>query len=227
MNIEQGWIIGAMLSLAGGVVLAEENFSRWEGDIRRFEQADAKAKPAPGGNLFVGSSSIRMWPLDKSFPHHPIVNRGFGGSQIADSTHFAGRIVTPHRPAVIVLYAGDNDIAAGKSPERVAEDFRQFVSRVREDLPRARIVYLTIKPSLSRWKLWPKMQAANALIEKECADDEQLTYVDVGAPLLGEDRRPQAEMFIKDGLHLSPAGYKAWSELVQPHLVPAQDDLKP
>src|SRR5690242_4123501 len=107
---------------------AEEkpDFSRWEKDIAAFEKSDRDRPPPKNAVLFVGSSSIRLWDLAKSFPDVPTINRGFGGSQLADSVHFAPRIVLPYEPRVVVLYAGDNDLAAGKTPEQVHADFRAF-----------------------------------------------------------------------------------------------------
>jgi len=101
----------------------ERPASRWEDAIRAFESADRGSPPPKHAVLFVGSSSIRMWDLAKGFPRRRVINRGFGGSQIADSTEFAARIIIPHAPRVVVLYAGDNDIAGGKSAEIVARDF--------------------------------------------------------------------------------------------------------
>src|SRR5690606_31638453 len=108
-------------------------FARWEKAISAFEEQDRKSPPPKGAVLFVGSSSIRLWNLEKSFPHHSTINRGFGGSQIADSVHFADRLILKHEPKVIVSYAGDNDISAKKSPERVASDFQSFVKVVHDD----------------------------------------------------------------------------------------------
>ncbi len=192
--------------------------SRWEPAIRKFEEQDRRMPPAKGGVLFVGSSSIRFWDLEKYFPELEPLNRGFGGSQVADSVYFADRIVLPYEPRVIVMYAGDNDIAGGKSPCEVHKDFLTFIRIVHEKLPETRIVYVAIKPSIRRWKLVHKMRAANALILATCVEDERLEFVDIDTPMISEDGQPRPELFIQDGLHLSDAGYELWSGLVRPHL---------
>jgi lysophospholipase L1-like esterase len=130
---------------------------RWESAIRAFEEQDRREPPPTGTNVFVGSSSIRLWKLADSFPDHAFVNRGFGGSHLADSVRHADRIVTPYKPRVVVVYAGDNDLAAGKSPETVRDDYRQFVDRVRTKLPDATIVYISIKPAhcAGSWRTRP------------------------------------------------------------------------
>jgi lysophospholipase L1-like esterase len=147
-----------------------------------------------------------------------IINRGFGGSQICDSTHFIEPLVLQHRPRVVVLYAGDNDIAAGKSADQVAYDFRAFVAAIQAALPETRIVFIAIKPSIARWKLAPAMLRANTLVAAECAKRPRLEFVDVWQPMLGPDGQPRQELFRADGLHLSPAGYILWTRLVRPHL---------
>ena len=189
-----------------------------------FEQADAEKPPPKKAIVFVGSSSIRKWDLRKSFPDLKTINRGFGGSQIEDSTHFSDRIVTKHEPRVIVLYAGDNDIARGKSPKQVHADFQAFVKKVHASLRETKIVYIGIKPSIARWKLVDKMRQANTLIQSECKPQERLVYVDVETPMIGRDGRPRADLFAADGLHLSAKGYTLWTKLVRPHVVTLHRD---
>ncbi len=197
--------------------------TKWEKDIARFEAADKENPPKKGQVLFVGSSSIRLWNLKKSFPDLDAINRGFGGSQIEDSTHFADRIVLPYEPRLIVMYAGDNDIAFGKSPAQVADDFKAFVAKARggksaESARPAPIIYVAIKPSIARWKLVDKVREANKLIREFCEKGDKLTFLDIDTPMIGNDGKPRAELFVKDNLHLSEAGYKVWDALLKPHL---------
>jgi lysophospholipase L1-like esterase len=216
-------VVGLVVLTAGLLVQqgrAEDraDFSRWEKDIAAFEQQDKDNPPPKHAILFVGSSSIRRWDLAKSFPDLDVINRGFGGSQLADSVHFAPRIVLKHEPRLVVLYAGDNDIAAGKSPEQVADDFDGFVQAVHDKLPKTRILYLSIKPSIKRWQLVDKMRKANSLIEARCKQDDWLRYIDVATPLLGDDGKPRAELFVEDGLHLNDKGYALWASVLKPQL---------
>lgn len=193
-------------------------FAQWEPAIADFEKADAKSPPPKGAVLFVGSSSVRLWKLEKSFPNQKVINRGFGGSQIADSVHFADRLVIKHEPKTVVFYAGDNDLAKGKSPEQVSQDFASFVKAIHEKLPETKIVYIGIKPSIKRWNLVEQIRQANRLIQAQCQKDERLAFVDPFPAMLGDDGKPRPELFVKDGLHLSEAGYEVWTKLVNPHL---------
>ncbi|RMG37056.1 MAG: hypothetical protein D6725_09595 [Planctomycetota bacterium] len=198
---------------------------RWEKAIRAFEQQDRRTPPPQDPILFVGSSSIRLWDVQKFFPGLPVLNRGFGGSEISDAIHFADRIVIKYRPRCIVMYAGDNDIARGKTPQRVADDFRRFVRNVHAELPGTPIVYIAIKPSIARWKLWPQMRQANRLIAEFCRRHPHLTFVDIATPMLRHGQPPPRELFVKDGLHLSEKGYRLWADLVRPHL-PSDDTTR-
>lgn len=194
--------------------------ARWEPDIVKMEAQFKAEPPAPGGIVFAGSSSIRLWDLKKSFPGLPLINCGFGGSMIQDSTHFAPRLVIPLKPRLVVFYAGDNDSSNGRSAARIAADFRAFAETIHAALPECRILYIPIKPSIARQKLLTLQQEANALIEKQCAARPgTLEYLDLATPLLAKDGTLRPELYKKDGLHLSPAGYAIWEELLRPALV--------
>lgn len=197
----------------------------WEQDMQRFEAQDAKAPPAQGGVLFIGSSSIRFWDtLAADFPGVAVINRGFGGSEIRDSTWYADRIVIPYKPRKIVLYAGDNDLASGRSPAQLQQDFRAFVDRVRRDLPAVEIAYIASKPSPARAHLLDVQRQANALIQSD-AQRLRVDYVDVFTPMLDDRLQPREDLFIADRLHMNPAGYVLWRNILAPYLVappPAQ-----
>jgi lysophospholipase L1-like esterase len=192
--------------------------ARFKNEIAAFRAWDRKNAFPRDGVLFVGSSSIRLWPTAESFPDLPVINRGFGGSHISDVNHFADKIVIPYAPRLIVFYAGDNDVADGKSPQQVFNDFRAFARRVHEQLPATTIVFLPIKPSVLRWKKWPQMQAVNARVKELSRNDERLVYVDTASPMLNAHGRPRAELFRKDGLHLNAKGYAIWNETLAPVL---------
>ena len=121
---------------------------------------------------------------------------------------------------MIVFYAGDNDIAGGKTPERVFADYQAFVAKIHKLLPKTKIAFVAIKPSISRWRLIELMRKANQMIEELSSKDELLEYVDVDAPMIGDDGQPRKELFLKDGLHMTDAGYKIWTDLVMPHVKP-------
>lgn len=192
---------------------------RWETTIRAFEAADKTNPPPQNAIEFIGSSSIRKWTnAPAQFPDHQIFLRGFGGSHLSDSVAFVDRIVIPYRPKLILLYAGDNDIAAGKSAEQVFADFKAFAAKVHAALPQTCIAFIAIKPSPSREKCLSQTQEANRLIREFIAGHEKLVYLDVFTPMLDTEGRPRPELFVSDRLHLNEAGYKLWAGIVRPIL---------
>ncbi|MCR9165808.1 MAG: GDSL-type esterase/lipase family protein [Nannocystaceae bacterium] len=209
------------LSIVLGVVWAFRNLPiRFERTIRGFEAYDRAHGWPEDAVLFVGSSSIRKWPIDASFPNYATIHRGFGGCFLSDVDHFADRIVFPYAPRVIVLYAGENDMDDRRSAEQVFETYRRFAERTQARLPRTQLLYLPIKPTPERWALWPEMKRANARIAAYIEHHPQQHYVDTATPMLGEDGRPRPELYADDGVHLSPAGYALWTRIVEPYLEP-------
>lgn len=186
-------------------------FAKWEKSIVAIERRLAAHPPRAGAVFFAGSSSIVFWDLKKWFPDKDYVNVGFGGSIIQDTTHFAPRILTPHKPGTIVFYAGDNDIAQNRSPTQVLADFKAFVAAIRADNPSCRVLFIPIKPSLARWKRFDTQTKANALVRDYCANGERLDYIDIVPLMLRMDGTPDPELFVKDGLHLSSKGYEIWT----------------
>jgi len=192
---------------------------KWTAAIDKFTEADKARPPAKGGIVFVGSSSIVKWAsLEKDFPGLPVINRGFGGSELHDSVFYADRIVVPYQPKIVVLYAGENDINAGKTPEKVHADFNAFRAKVHAAVPAARIIYIAMKPSPSRWKLRDSFARGNQLIAAECKLDKRLAYLDIWTPMLDAKGEPRPELFVKDMLHMNEQGYAIWAPLLRPLL---------
>lgn len=199
---------------------ARENaHDAWNKDIAAFQDEDRAQPVAPGAVLFVGSSSIRFWKsLAQDFPATRVINRGFGGSDLDDSTYFADRIVIPYKPRAIVVYAGDNDLMGGDSPAQVRDDFVAFVAKVRGALPDVPIAFIAIKPSVARVKLLPQIHQADALIATWAKSQRAVTYLDVYTPMLDAHGQPRPELFIGDGLHMNRQGYDIWVAKVAPWL---------
>ena len=172
----------------------------FENEIQAFEQSDSASPPPKDAVLFVGSSSIRMWTtLADDFPGVPVLNRGFGGSKIAHSTKYADRIVIPCNPKTIVFYAGDNDIAGGRSPEQVLADYKAFVEKIRAALPDTRILFISIKPSIARWKLVDQIREANRLVKAFSESSDKLGFIDIFPQMLGSDGKPRADFSARTG----------------------------
>ena len=190
---------------------------QWAPQIAAFETADRAQPPARDAVLFIGSSSIEHWKsLAADFPGVAVINRGFGGSELPDSTYYADRIVAPYHPRAIVLYAGDNDLQDGHSPQQVRDAFAAFVQKVRAIDPGVPVAFISIKPSVARKVLLPKIEQANALVRAYAATQAQVTYLDTFTPMLGKDGQPQPSWFGPDGLHMNATGYALWIGIIRP-----------
>jgi lysophospholipase L1-like esterase len=203
------------LLLAATTLFAQQKPNPFEREIKAFEASDKTNPPPANAVLFLGSSSIRMWKnVAKDFPDYRVINRGFGGSQIVDSIHYADRIVIPYKPVAIVFYAGGNDINAGKSAETVFADFQTFVKKVHAALPKTRIAYISVAPNPSRWSQIERIRRANHLIEDYTKTDHRLSYIDAHSQMLGEDGTPKPDIFLPDRLHMNEKGYAIWKKIV-------------
>lgn len=194
--------------------------SPWDAEFAAFASSDQARPPASGGILFVGSSSIRLWTdLEKEFGTSAgIIKRGFGGSQLGDCVKNLERLVVRYQPRTVLVYAGDNDLAAGVTPAEVERRFVAFVDGVRAKLPATRIAYISIKPSPSRSALLPQIRATNDLIRAAAAAREHVEYIDIFTPMLGGNGEPRHELFREDALHLNADGYALWKRIIAPYV---------
>jgi lysophospholipase L1-like esterase len=193
------------------------NFGKWEKEISAYEASDKTNPPPKGALLFIGSSTVRMWKtLPQDFPNAKVINRGFGGSQIVDSTHFAERVIFPYKPSKVFLRAGGNDLWAGKSAAEVFGDFKDFVAKVHKKLPKTEIVFISLSPSIARWKQADKEKALNTMVQGFVKQNPGLKYIETYPLPLGNDGQPRLELFLADKLHFNADGYKLLAETLRP-----------
>ena len=204
----------------------------WKRAIRQFEKEDRRSPPPKGVIVFTGSSSIRFWKsLKEDMAPLPVVNRGFGGSQIPQVTHYADRIVLPYQPRAVVFYAGENDMAglflsSKKGPTEIRDAYRRFCEKIHGALPDVPIYYISTKPPKRRLRLWPAMQVANQLVREYCASGKRLRYIDIVPAMLDTAGKPRRDVFKWDGIHLNEKGYAIWTSVVRPVLLEAFPESK-
>lgn len=213
----------ALLFGAAGLAKAQNGngrAGRWQASFDAFALQDRAHAPQSGGVLFVGSSSIRLWDgLERAFDaQSQVLKRGFGGSRLADCAEFVDVLVLPYKPRLIVVYAGDNDLAEGATPQQVLESFKSFVHGVRAGLPGTRIAYLSIKPSPLRAALMAQAREANALIADYARTGDNLDFIDIYSRMLDEHGQPRRDLFGSDSLHLNEEGYALWRGVIAEHL---------
>ena len=197
----------------------EHNFAKWEKEIADYEEADRKDPPPKGAVLFTGASTIRKWTtLREDFPDTKVINRGFGGSETLDCTHFADRIIFPYEPKAIFFRSGGNDIYNGKTPAQVFGDFKEFVATVHERLPKTDIYFISQNPTVARWSQKDQELELNKLVEEFAGQTPWVKYIDVASMPLDSNGQPRLELFVADKLHFNAAGYKRLAEKVRPYL---------
>ena len=216
------------LILAASVALATsfaprataQTAEKWDPAIQKFEEGDKVSPPPQNGVLFIGASSIVRWNLPEYFPElgAKAINRGFGGSQSVDAVRYVDRIVVPYHPRVVVYYAGDNDVEANIPAQEIAHQFALFDQKVHAALPQTRIAFISIKPSIRRWKWIDTIKSANLMVKEYCAKHPNLAFMDIEQQMLGADGKPNPALLVEDGLHMTPAGYKIWTAALKPLL---------
>ena len=190
-------------------------------EIKAFQRADSVQMPAKKGIVFVGSSSFRMWKdVQQDFPGHAVINRGFGGSSLPHVIDYADEIVIPYQPRQVVVYCGENDFMSDTvTSEMVVDRFRQLFNLLRREIPRAKITFVSMKPSPSRQRLMQEMARANTSIRDFLMNQRRASYVDIWDAMLDEQASPRPELFLQDMLHMNEEGYDIWQEALEPHLI--------
>jgi lysophospholipase L1-like esterase len=192
----------------------------WEEELAAYEARDRESPPPEGGICLLGSSNIRMWTtLADDFPGLNVVNRGVGACLLGELAEFGPRLVAAAKPRVVVVSAGTNDVAAGRTAEQIRDDFLRLAASLRQDLPETTVAFLAIAPSLRRWDQLDRQTAANDAIRAAVeAGGSGLAYIDASAAFLGPDGRPAAECFLDDHQHPSTIGNARRAALMRPAL---------
>jgi lysophospholipase L1-like esterase len=201
-------------------VVAQEQRPPYWNEIEAFKKTDSANPPPPNAILFVGSSSFRLWKdIDNAFPNHAIINRGFGGSSLPHVIQYAEDIIFPYQPKQVVVYCGENDMTAETATgDTVYQRFKNLFTLIRSRLTNVPVVFVSLKPSPSRWHLKEKMERGNRLIKEFLKKEKNTAFVDVWNPMLTSDGMPREELFVADRLHMNEKGYAIWTKKIKPHL---------
>ena len=202
-----------LLLLASSSVMGKNAF---ENEIRNYEKQNSIALPKKGQILFIGSSSFRIWKtFSTDLAGISAINRGFGGSTMTDALYYFDRMVVKYAPSTVVVYEGDNDLAKGKSPEELAKEYEDFSNRLKKALPKTKLVYLAVRPSLSRIALSDKQKQFNGWLEKYCKSQKGRFFLDMHSPFYLPDGTLMPDIFVADRLHLNEKGYQIFSAKIR------------
>ena len=222
MNFRVRTILIGITCLFSFIHASAQEPAYWK-DVQAFKKQDSAHFPRAGQILFIGSSSFTMWKdVQKYFPAYPILNRGFGGSTLQDQIYYAKDLIVPYKPRQIVIYCGENDLAASDTvtPSIVMKRFEILFYFIRKHYPRTPIAYISMKPSPSRQHLMPKMEEANRLIKHFLAKRSRTSYINVYSKMLKPDgKTPREDLFLEDRLHMNAKGYAIWQKAIAPHLL--------
>lgn len=211
-----------LLAFACTNLFAQSNKPAFWNDIQQFRKMDSVQAPPSNAILFVGSSSFTRWTdVQSYFPGYTILNRGFGGSTLADVLRYEEDVIFKYNPKEIVIYCGENDIASSDTitANTVYNRFTTLFSEIRAVYPNVPVVFISLKPSPSRWHLRDKAIATNDMIEKYLRKQKNTEFINVWKPMLGPDGKPKQELFVEDNLHMNAKGYAIWQKLIQPTLL--------
>lgn len=201
---------------------AQETKPPYWNDIQAFKKQDSTGFPGTGKILFTGSSSFTLWKdVQRYFPAYPVINRGFGGSTLQDMIRYENDIIFPYQPKQIVIYCGENDIANDSTVtgKMVFERFRQLFADIRTTFPGVPVIYVSMKPSPSRWHMRERVMEGNKRIRKFLRKQKHAVFISVWKEMLGADGEPKAELFVEDKLHMNAKGYAIWQKLIEPYLL--------
>ncbi|MEJ7560631.1 MAG: GDSL-type esterase/lipase family protein [Pedobacter sp.] len=217
MKLFRTIVLGLIVFTTTGALAQNKPF--WN-EIQDFKKQDSTKMPAAGGIVFVGSSSLRMWKnLESFYQSYKAINRGFGGSNLQQANMYINELVFPYKPRQVVIYSGENDIAEGTSAIETLNRLATFFSNIRNRLPEANIVFISIKESPSRAKFSDATVHANRLIKEYLLNYRNTKYIDVNSKMKTADGKLRPELFLKDMLHMQPAGYEIWIKEITPHLL--------
>lgn len=210
----------AILNLSGTAQQLQQ--VRFADQIEVFLKNDQTNPPPQNAILFVGSSIFRRWgKLTEQMAPLPVFNRAFGGSRTAEVLHYMDKIVLPYKPKIIAYYCGSNDINAKVTPQQIADNFQQFVTRVHQELPNTKIFFVSINRAPEKMDKWAQVDEANKLVQAFCATNQRLGYIDVNPALFDKEGKPRLELYLPDKLHFQEPAYVEFTAIIKPILTKA------
>lgn len=190
-------------------------------DIQAFKKEDSLKTPIKNPVLFVGSSSFTKWThLQQDFPSIPLINRGFGGSSLSDVIRFQNEVIFKYHARKIVIYCGENDIASSENitAAEVFNRFKTLYKNIRKQEPKVPIVFISIKPSPSRWHMKERQIETNKLIKNYINKKHNIVFINIWDKMLDANGNPKEDIFGSDRLHMNEKGYQIWIDALKDKL---------
>jgi len=193
--------------------------NRFERNVLAYEAADKTNPPPQNAILLAGDSQFFRWKtFEEDLPGYTIINRGIDSFQTSDLIYFTDRLVLPYKPRMIVMHVGGNDVNSGKSPERILEDFKTFVAKVRTVMPDVPIAFSSTTPGPARISEWEKRKQTNKLIKDYIATQQHLLFIDLWDAMLTPDGKAREDLWVADRIHPNHEGYLIRVKIMRPML---------
>lgn len=189
---------------------------RFGQEVAALTKIDFKPDSTNNLILFTGSSSMRLWKDYQSyFPEKKIINTGFGGSHMSDLLYYADPLILRFSPKQIFIYEGDNDIGDKENPDSILAEAKLLVGKIKNYLPNAEIVFISAKPSISRWELRREYDKLNMLLSGFASETDQVKFLNVWPVMMDSNMNLNKSLFLEDGLHMNKAGYDLWAKEIR------------
>lgn len=134
---------------------------------------------------------------------------------LKDALYYFDRMVVKYQPSWVFMYEGDNDLASGTSPEEIASQFEEFSARLAKQVPGAKLVFVSARPSLAREAMKAKQQDLNQRIAAIVAKKKGHYVIDMHSPFYNADGSLMQDIFVADKLHLNEKGYAIFAKQIQ------------
>ncbi|MCF7958492.1 MAG: GDSL family lipase [Phycisphaerae bacterium] len=171
--------------------------------------------------IMIGDSIIHHWDKElwaRYYAPRNAVNMGFGGDR---TQHVLWRLENGNldgiNPKLAVIMIGTNN-SNDNTAEEIADGIIAICGKVREKLPKTKILLLAIFPR-NATPDDPQRQknAAASAIASKIADGKMIHYMDINPKFLTEDQVLSREI-MPDLLHPNKKGYQIWMDAIEPKI---------
>jgi lysophospholipase L1-like esterase len=202
----------------------QRRMSDWP-QLNRYRDANAKvAPPTKDENrvVFMGDSITDGWKLAEYFPNKPYINRGISGQTTPQMLIRFRPDVIAHKPKVVVILAGTNDIAGNTGPmtlEMIQDNYASMAELARAN--GIRVVFASVLPvhdynpqrKVTMGRPPEKILKLNEWLKNYSAANNH-TYLDYFSKMVDDKGFLKAEL-ANDGLHPNAEGYKVMAPLAE------------
>lgn len=165
--------------------------------------------------VFTGSSSVVRWKTVASdFSQYNVINNGFGGSVFSDLIYYYDELILNQKPDILFIYEGDNDVARGKKVKAIYNEAKELHARIRKDLPKTKVIFISPKPCLKNWSKKDTYLVLNKKLKKYCSKNDNIEFADVWSAMVDENGIVFQDIFVEDGDHMNAKGYAIWVEVI-------------